>query len=136
MGRKRVFVTGMGIFCPLGGEIKEFWNNLTQGKSGVDHITNFDPTPSLTQVAGIIQNYDAKSYFSPREQRSCEAFVQYGLLAAREAIAQSEITGPDLAKCAVVAGTGIGELFPTNLPTTHCTFQRQIRRSMPLQFPK
>ncbi|MFZ9007364.1 MAG: beta-ketoacyl synthase N-terminal-like domain-containing protein [bacterium] len=35
MGRKRVFVTGMGIFCPLGGEIKEFWNNLTQGKSGV-----------------------------------------------------------------------------------------------------
>jgi len=108
MGRKRVFVTGMGIFCPLGGEIKEFWNNLTQGKSGVDHITNFDPTPSLTQVAGIIQNYDAKSYFSPREQRSCEAFVQYGLLAAREAIAQSEITGPDLAKCAVVAGTGIG----------------------------
>ncbi len=83
MGRKRVFVTGMGIFCPLGGEIKEFWNNLSHGKSGVHHITRFDPTPSLTQVAGIIQNYDAKGYFSPREQRSCEAFVQYGLLAAR-----------------------------------------------------
>ena len=108
MGRKRVFVTGMGIFCPLGVEIKEFWNNLSYGKSGVRDITKFDPSPSLTKVAGIIQNYTPKIYFSPREQRSCEAFVQYGLLAAREAIAQSEITGPDLAKCAVVAGTGIG----------------------------
>ncbi|MGA0260099.1 MAG: beta-ketoacyl synthase N-terminal-like domain-containing protein, partial [bacterium] len=39
MGRKRVFVTGMGIFCPLGGEIKEFWNNLSHGKSGVYQIT-------------------------------------------------------------------------------------------------
>ena len=100
MDRKRVFVTGMGVFCPLGSEIKEFWNNLSHGKSGVHHITKFDPTPSLTRVAGVIQNYDPKSYFSPREQRSCEAFVQYGLLAAREAIAQSEITGPDLPKCA------------------------------------
>ena len=79
MGRKRVFVTGMGIFCPLGVEIKEFWNNLSYGKSGVRDITKFDPSPSLTSVAGIIQNYAPKIYFSPREQRSCEAFVQYGL---------------------------------------------------------
>ena len=92
MGRKRVFVSGMGIFCPLGVEIEEFWNNLSYGKSGVHNITKFDPSPSLTRVAGIIQNYAPKIYFSPREQRSCEAFVQYGLLAAREAIAQSEIT--------------------------------------------
>ena len=68
-----VFVTGQ-IFCPLGVEIKEFWNNLSYGKSGV-HDTKFDPSPSLTKVAGIIQNYAPKIYFSPREQRSCEAFV-------------------------------------------------------------
>ena len=63
MGRKRVFVTGMGIFCPLGVEIKEFWNNLSYGKSGVRDITKFDPSPSLTKVAGIIKNYAPKIYF-------------------------------------------------------------------------
>jgi 3-oxoacyl-(acyl-carrier-protein) synthase len=47
MGRRRVFVTGMGIFSPLGGEIKEFWNNLSHGQSGVHQITKFDPTPSM-----------------------------------------------------------------------------------------
>ena len=115
MGRRRVFVTGMGIFSPLGGEIKEFWNNLSHGQSGVHQITKFDPTPSMNTVAGIIQNYNSKNYFSPREQRSCEAFVQYGLLASREAVAQSEITGRDLAECAVVAGTGIGGIVSYKL---------------------
>ena len=60
MGRRRVFVTGMGIFSPLGGEIKEFWDNLSHGQSGVHQITKFDPTPSMNTVAGIIQNYNSK----------------------------------------------------------------------------
>jgi 3-oxoacyl-[acyl-carrier-protein] synthase II len=98
----------MGIFCPLGQNIDEFWENLSQGQSGIRNITRFDPAPSRTTVAGTIQNYDPRHYFSPREQRSCEAFVQYGLLAAREALAQSRIINLDHANCAVVAGTGIG----------------------------
>ena len=42
MSKRRVVVTGLGILCPCGNNLNESWQNIVDGKSGVDLITNFD----------------------------------------------------------------------------------------------
>ena len=38
-GIKRVVVTGMGAITPIGNNVEEFWNNIKDGKDGIDNIT-------------------------------------------------------------------------------------------------
>ena len=38
----RVVVTGMGVVCPIGNDIKSFKNGLINGESGIGQITQFD----------------------------------------------------------------------------------------------
>ncbi|MBU1076357.1 MAG: hypothetical protein KKH98_03640, partial [Spirochaetes bacterium] len=33
--KTRVVITGLGTINPLGNNVKEFWDNLVKGKSGV-----------------------------------------------------------------------------------------------------
>ena len=49
---KRVVVTGMGIICPIGLNVDEYWANLVAGKSGVSRISCFDTANSSVKVAG------------------------------------------------------------------------------------
>ena len=51
MELKRVVVTGMGAITPLGNSITEYWNNLRNGVSGADFITQFDASKFKTRFA-------------------------------------------------------------------------------------
>ena len=46
---KRVVVTGIGAVTPIGNNIKEYFEGLTQGRSGANIITHFDATNFKTQ---------------------------------------------------------------------------------------
>ena len=37
----RVVVTGMGVITPVGNDVDTFWNNITKGVCGIDHIKRF-----------------------------------------------------------------------------------------------
>lgn len=108
MSRKRVFVTGMGIVCPLGQGIDEFWRNLCEGRSGVCQIERFDPQDSSCRVAGMISDFRPQDHFRPRELRACEPFAQFGIVAARQAWTQANGNSLNPERVAVVGGTGIG----------------------------
>ena len=40
--RRRVVVTGLGVVTALGCEVRELWDNLCAGKSGVGPVRRFD----------------------------------------------------------------------------------------------
>jgi 3-oxoacyl-[acyl-carrier-protein] synthase II len=42
MSLKRVVVTGLGALTPLGNSVDEYWQGLSNGKSGAAPITRFD----------------------------------------------------------------------------------------------
>ncbi|MDD5620888.1 MAG: beta-ketoacyl synthase N-terminal-like domain-containing protein, partial [Proteiniphilum sp.] len=42
MELKRVVVTGLGAFTPLGNDVQTTWKNALAGKSGAGPITHFD----------------------------------------------------------------------------------------------
>ena len=48
---KRVVVTGLGAFTPLGKNLQEYWEGLSNGVSGSDWITSFDTEKFKTKFA-------------------------------------------------------------------------------------
>ena len=64
MSRRRVVVTGMGMVTPLGNNVKDTWDNILEGKSGVSEITSFDASQFSTRFAAQVHDFDATQYMS------------------------------------------------------------------------
>lgn len=111
-GMKRVVVTGMGAITPIGNNVEEFWNNIKEGKVGIDNITKFDTTDFKVKLAAEVKNYNPEDYMDKKAARRMELFCQYAVVAAGEAIRNSEIDleKEDLNRIGVCVGSGIGSL--------------------------
>lgn len=109
---KRVVVTGMGAITPIGNNVEEFWNNIKDGKVGIDNITKFDTTDFKVKLAAEVKNYNPEDYMDKKVARRMELFCQYAVVAAGEAIRNSEIDleKEDLNRIGVCVGSGIGSL--------------------------
>lgn len=110
MSTRRVVITGIGAFTPLGKSAPDFWNGLISGKSGVRTVESFDTTDFPTKFAAQIEDYDSQNYFERKEARRLDKVAQYGLIASQEAIEDSNIDLDQIDKdrVAVLVGTGIG----------------------------
>lgn len=111
--KRRVVITGLGVISPLGNRIDDFWNSLIAGKSGIQRITQFDPTQYTSQIAGEVKDFDSHSYISPKDKRRMDKFVQYAIVAAHQAVAdaQLDLKNEDPFQTGVLLGSGIGSLF-------------------------
>lgn len=110
MTERRVVISGIGAFTPLGKTAPDFWNGLVSGKSGVRPITHFDTSNYPTKFAGQIEDYDSNNHFDRKEARRLDPVTQYGMIAADETINDSKIDLEkiDRDRVAVLIGTGIG----------------------------
>ena len=112
MKNKRVVVTGLGCISPLGLSVKETWAAVLAGKSGVSQIDFFVVSNISSKISASVKNFDATAYFSVKDERKVDKFIQYGLAAAVEAVADSGLMDAplDLRRVGVAVGSGIGGL--------------------------
>ena len=128
----RVVVTGMGAVAPNGNSVSEYWDALTAGQSGIDHITYFDTTDFPVKIAGEVSNFDPEQYFERKEVRKLDPFSVYALVASNEAMEMSglDADGFDPQRAGVMLGCGIGGI--TTLLAEHVVLQnRGARRVSP-----
>ena len=128
----RVVVTGLGVLAPNGNSVSEYWNALTAGQSGIDHITYFDTTDFPVKIAGELSNFDPEQYFERKEVRKLDPFTAYALVASDEAIKMSGLDagGFDSERAGVMLGCGIGGI--TTLLEEHVILRdRGARRVSP-----
>ena len=122
--RRRVVVTGMGLITALGNDVATTWDGLVAGRSGVTTIQAFDPSRLTSRVAAEVHDFDASGILDRKDLRRTDRYIQFGLVAAREALDQAGLPARfegDLAeRTGVVLGTGLGgvgtltEGFTTN----------------------
>jgi 3-oxoacyl-[acyl-carrier-protein] synthase II len=117
---KRVVITGMGAVTPLGNTVKEYWQNLVNGKLGIAKITKFDSEDTGVALAGEVKDFDPSGVLDRKEQKRMDLFSQYGLVAALEAWEMSGLTygSIDPKRFGVIVGSGIGGMT---------TLQDQVR---------
>jgi 3-oxoacyl-[acyl-carrier-protein] synthase II len=110
MNLRRVVVTGLGALTPIGNNVQDFWNGLSEGVSGAAPITKFNAEKFRTQFACEVKNFDPNALLDRKEARKMDTFTQYAMVAADEAFKDANINlekiNPD--KAGVIWGSGIG----------------------------
>lgn len=112
MAKRRVVVTGLGMLTPLGNDVASSWKGLQQGKSGISLIDHFDTSAYTTKFAGLVRNFDVEPYFSTKDAKKMDLFIQYGVAAGIQAFRDSgiEITEKNAPRIGAAIGSGIGGL--------------------------
>ena len=107
---RRVVVTGLGAFTPIGKNLHEYWDGLKKGISGSDLITRFDTEKFKTRFACEIKGYDSSNYFERKEANKLDLFAQYAHIASDEAIADAGLITDKVNKerTGVIWASGIG----------------------------
>ncbi len=110
--QERIVITGMGTVNPLGLNVSESWNNVTEGVSGVAPITLFDYTDLRVHIACEVKNFAPEQYMAAKDARRRDRFEQLSTAAANEALIGSglEITDENAGRVGVVISSGIGGL--------------------------
>jgi 3-oxoacyl-[acyl-carrier-protein] synthase II len=109
---KRVVVTGLGAITPLGNTVKEYWQGLLQGRSGIGPITLFDASGMDCRIAGEVKGFDPCDYLERKEAKRMDRFAQFAVCASQQAIADSglEINELNATEIGVLIGSGVGGL--------------------------
>ena len=113
MELKRVVVTGLGAITPIGNDVETTWLNAVAGKSGAAPITHFDASKFKTQFACEVKGYNANDHFDRKKLRQLDLYAQYGIVAARQAVADSgieEAANLNRDRVGVIVAAGIGGL--------------------------
>ena len=109
-GRRRVVITGLGAISPLGANLSEYWEGLSNGRSGIRRITQFDASDMPCQIGGEIPNFVPENYMDRKEARRVPRCCQITLAAAIEAMKDAgfDSQAPDPERAGVFFGTAIG----------------------------
>jgi 3-oxoacyl-[acyl-carrier-protein] synthase II len=110
MQKRRVVVTGLGVVSPVGIGVKNAWDNLTAGVSGITQITKFDASAFSSTIAGEVKDFNPEDFISAKDARRMDRFIQFGLAAGIEAVKDSGIvaTEENAERIGVSIGSGIG----------------------------
>ena len=107
--QRRVVVTGLGLVTPLGNDVSSSWDACTNGISGISTFNN-SIVDSPVSIGGRIKDLDLSLYLDAKESRRLDTFIQYGVVAASQAITDSGFldSSTDLTRAGVNFGSGIG----------------------------
>ncbi len=110
---KRVVITGLGAITPLGNDVKTTWNNMLQGRSGIDLIKSFDTSKHTVKIAGEVKDFQPETKLDPKVIKRLDRCVQLCLWAALESVADAQIDFEkyDKTEIGVILGSGIGGLL-------------------------
>lgn len=112
MTARRIVVTGMGMVSALGNDVASTWDGLVAGRSGIRTIEVFDPSRLSSRIAAEVRDFDASHVLDRKDQRRTDRYIQFGLVAAREAMDQAglpeRLEGELAEATGVILGTGLG----------------------------
>ena len=110
---RRVVITGLGAVTPIGNTVATYWAGLQSGANGVAPITLFDASKHACRFAAEVKDFDPSGVLDPKETKRWDRFCQFGVVAAKEALAQSglEITDANRQRIGVIIGSGVGGLL-------------------------
>ena len=107
---RKVVITGIGVVSAIGNNAADFWASLVAGRSGIGPITKVDVSTMRFQNAAEVKDFDPAEHFDEKNLLWLDPFSHYGIVAAREAIADSGIEFNDELrdKSGVITGSCLG----------------------------
>jgi 3-oxoacyl-[acyl-carrier-protein] synthase II len=108
---KRIVVTGLGMINALGLDKESAFSAIIEGKCGIRTIESFDTEGQSVTIAGEIPNFDVSEVLDRKEAKKADRFIQLGLKAAAEAMADAKFSDDvDMDRFGIASASGIGGL--------------------------
>ncbi len=138
--RARVVVTGLGIVSPIGIGVSEFWKAALAGRSGITAISSFDPLPMegyRSRVAGQVRDFSVERFLDSNQGDRVDRYAQFGLVAAKEALADSglQMAREEPHRVGVIVGAGMGGMVMGEREITQLYQQQKPHRVHPNFIP-
>ncbi len=116
---RRVVVTGMGAVCPLGNNVRDAWQAMAEGRSGIARITQFDVSQFEVRIGGEVKDFHPEEIIPTKDLRRMDKNAQFAVVAALEAVADAGLLIDDSNRDDVgvifgSAGGGYGLLLEQN----------------------
>lgn len=110
--RRRVVITGLGAVTPLGHNVQETWQNITQGKSGAGPITRFDASHLPCKIASEVKNFNVENHIPAAQAKRMDRFCHFAIIASLEAFSDSGLSFSEQEqfRAGVIIGVGMGGL--------------------------
>jgi 3-oxoacyl-[acyl-carrier-protein] synthase II len=121
---RRVVITGMGVVCPLGTDLKTYWDALIAGKSGIGLIELLNTTAFKVKIGGEVKHWQPEKHLEPRAAHRLDRFAQFAMVAGLEAVRDAglDLGREDPTRAGAIVGSGIGGL--TEYETQHAKFMQ------------
>lgn len=109
----RVAVTGLGLVCALGNNVKESWKRLAAGECRIEPLSSPGVPPYKFSKGAEAWEFRPEDHFSEKDLIMLERFAQLAAVAAREAVADSGLrfSGHLGDRTAVITGSSVGGQF-------------------------
>ena len=134
MPARRVAITGMGVVSALGPDLDSFAESLFAGRSGIRPLRCVPPGALRFRNGAEVDGYDPSSHFDAKQLSLLDAFAQYAVVAARDAVRNSGLR-PDPVRTAIVTGTGGGGQPSTDAGYVDL-YQKSLPRVNPFTIPR
>ncbi|MCS7306273.1 MAG: beta-ketoacyl-[acyl-carrier-protein] synthase family protein [Thermoguttaceae bacterium] len=113
-----VVITGLGLISPIGIGREAFWQSLSEGRSGVSRLSQFEMVNEIPPFGGQIRDFDPKLYVRPRKSlkvmcRDIQLAVAAAELAWTDAHLPAQPPNPD--RFGVVLGAEMIQCEPEEL---------------------
>ena len=121
----------------VGNDKESSFKAICDGVGGIDTITLFDTEAFTVKIAGEVKDFDPSTVMEPKEVKKADRFIQLGLKAAQEAMADAnfkESDNIDKERFGIAAGSGIGGL-PSIEKNSIILNERGPRRISPFFIP-
>ncbi len=109
---KRVVVTGLGVVTSVGSHLRDFWSNLTGGRSGISKIKSFCTDQFDRHYGGEVTEEEGFQILSSAEKKIYGRATKFALVATTRALEDAKFEGFEdriSKKTGVVIGTTFGE---------------------------
>jgi nodulation protein E len=134
---RRVVVTGVGVVCALGRNSGEFWQALSEGRSGIRPIQAVEAGLLRFENGAEVPDWDPLRHFEEKDAGLLDRFAQFGVVAAREAVADAGMVwSAELREeSAIVTGSCVGGQCTEDEGFVNL-YRKNIPRVNPLTIPR
>ena len=88
---RRVVITGLGAIMPLGLTVKDYWEGLINGRSGIGLITLFDASSYPVKVAAEVKDFEPTNYMHIKRVDRTARCTHFAIAAARMAVESARL---------------------------------------------
>lgn len=120
-GRSRVVITGLGAVSAL-GPVKQLWENLLAGRSGIREITTIPTEHIPVKIAAEVRDFDVSEYIDHKEARRMGRASQFAVSAARQAVEDAGFSLEDIENKSERVGVVVGTTLGSHEMSTNSTF--------------